>query len=233
MTPTLTANPVTRSEKITNGYPRLAMVVRDPSTSARLIGLFGGRLFQVSATLPTTIERIRPTGMSGAELVEFVAQAINAQVVPLPTGYVQLVGRAQPTGAPTAISVDRVKILQRRISENFFSVVRVSGMPQDVYQDAYGATNGGTALEISNQPCIWSDGGAYALASIYASFFGVPRRKEIHTWFYDDANAAPPWESLMPWTVITVNGSAKNWLYTGLSYDLVKGEAEVTLLEQV
>ncbi len=225
-------NPVLRSEKVMTGAPRLAVAVRDPSSSTRILGLFGNRLFQISATLPTTIERVRATGMTGAELVEHIAQVLNALVVPRATGEIQIVGRTQ-TGARTDVTVDRTKVSQVRLSENFFSVVRVVGANEDIYQDAFGATKGGRALEIDSQPCIWTEGGAYALALAYAEFFGAPRRVEKQSWFSDDPNATPIWETLLPWQIIRPTGSTRDWFLMGLSYNLVKGEAEVTLLEKV
>ena len=221
-----------RDEKVQVGIPRLGSVVRDPSNAARIVGLFGNRMFQISASLPTTIERVRAIGMNGGELVEHVAQALNAMVVTLPTGKLQLVGRTQ-TGTYTAVTVDRTKVTQTRLSENFFSVVRVSGAKDDIYQDAWGITKGGKALEIDSQPCIWTDGAAFAMASAYAEFFGVPRRKEVQSWFSEDPNAVPAWEALAPWQIIRPTGSSRDWFLMGLTYNLVKGDAEATLLEKV
>lgn len=231
-TPSTGINPVIRSEKVMTGVPRLAVMVRDPSVSGRLLGVFGNRLYQVSATLPETIERIRAIGMTGAELVEHIAQVLNAVVVPLPTGVLQIVSRIQSATA-SAVSVDRISVSQQRLSENFFSVVRVTGYSDDIYQDAYGSIKGGSALEISTQPCIWTEGGAYALALSYAEFFGVPRFKETHSWFHSSPDTAPVWESLTPWQIITVPGSSRTWFLTALSSNLVTGIAEATLLEKV
>ena len=231
-TPTTGVNPVIRSEKVMTGVPRLAVVVRDPSVSGRLLGIFGNRLYQVSATLPETIERVRAIGMTGSELVEHIAQVLNAVVVPLPTGVLQIVSRIQSV-ASSSVSVDRITVSQQRMSENFFSVVRVTGYSDDIYQDAYAAMKGGSALEISTQPCIWTEGGAYALALSYAEFFGVPRHKEVHSWFHTNPDTAPVWESLTPWQIITVPGSSRTWFLTALSSNLVTGIAEATLLEKV
>jgi len=232
-TPLADTNPIIHSEKIISGSPRLAVAVKDPSQAGRIIGIVGGRFFQISATLPRTIERIRVTGMTGAEMVEYIAQALNALVIPQPSGFLQLVSRSVPSGSATPVTVDRVTVTQQRISENFFGVVRVTGANDDIYQDAYGAVNGGRALEIDSQPCVWTEGGAYSIASSYAAFFGYPRKKETHSWFHDNPNTAPPWEALVPWQWITVPGSSSNWFLTGLSSNLITGEAEATLLEKV
>lgn len=232
-TPVADTNPVLRSERIIGAAPRLACMVKEPGKN-RIVGLVGGRLFQVSATLPSTVERIRAVGMTGAELLEHLCQVLNCIAVPLPNGTIQIVGRVPAVGdSVTALSVDRVSVNQQRISENFFSVVRVSGIDGDSYSDAYGAVKGGRALEIDSQPAIWSEGGCFALASSYADFFGYPRRLEKHEWFFEDANGTPVWESILPWSQVTVTGSSRTWFLMGLSFNLVKGQAQATLLEKV
>ncbi len=232
-TPIADTNPVIRSERIIGSMPRIACVVKEPGKS-RLVGLIGGRLFQISATLPATVERIRAIGMTGAELLEHLCQLLNCIAVPRADGTIQLVGRTPGVGdSVTALSVDRSKVEQQRISENFFSVVRVSGIDGNSYSDAFGPVKGGRALEIDSQPCIWSEGGCFALASSYAAFFGYPRRQERHEWFYEDANGTPPWESVVPWSQVTVTGSSRTWFLMGLSFNLVKGQAQATLLEKV
>lgn len=220
-------SPLLSSEMISRGAPRQAVLVKDPSTT-RLVGLLGGRLFQVSAKLPATIERVRAYGMTGAELIEHICQALCAVAVPLPSGVLQIVSRA--AGAPTALTVDRVKVTQQRVNQYFFSAVRVSGQ-NDTYADAFGAWNGGRVLEISDHPLIWTEGGCYGLASAYAQFHGVPRREESQTWFFEDANAAAAWESLQPWATLTINGAPRTWFLTALEYDVVAGAATAKLLE--
>lgn len=220
-------SPILTSEMISRGAPRLAVMIKDPSAS-RLMGMLGGRLFQVSAKLPATIERVRAYGMTGAELIEHIAQALCALAVPLPTGALQVVSRAAAT--PTALAVDRVTVTQQRVNQYFFSAVRVGGQ-NDTYADAFGAWRGARVLEISDHPLIWTEGGCYALASALAQFHGQPRREEQHTWFFEDADAAAPWEALQPWATLTVPGSARTWLLTSLDQDLVAGGATATLLE--
>ncbi len=225
--PTGEASPILSSEMISKGAPRLAVCVKDP-TAARLVGLLGGRLFQIAAKLPATIERVRAYGMTGAELIEHIAQALCAMVVPLPSGTLQIVSRA--VGTPTALTVDRVAVTQNRLSSNFFSAVRVSGQ-NDTYADAFGAWSGGRVLEIQNQPLLWTEGGCFALASAFAQFHGIPRREESQDWFHENADTAPPWESLAPWMTLTVPGSSRTWLLTGLDSDVVEGTATAKLLE--
>ena len=210
--------------------PRICSMLRDPSDSTRLVGIFGSRLFQIAPRLPATIERIKAQGMTSAELVEHVCQAINAIVYPLPTGSLKLVPRSA-AGGTTALTVDQVEVTQARVSQHFFSVVRVSGADDSVYADASGTWAGGRSLEVNSHPMIHGEAQAYALATTLVSFFGRPRRQETQKWFYADADSAPPWESLAPFCQLTVNGGGTTWILTSLQADLVKGDAQAVLLE--
>lgn len=219
-------------EQIGDAWPRLAMMFRDPTDSQRLVGLLGGRHFQVSATLPLTIERMRAEGMTAAELIEHIAQAMNAVVAARPDAVLEVISR-NTLGTLTALTVDQAKVTQQRLSQYFFSVVRVSGAKDTLYADAFGPVLGGRALEFSSHPLIWTEGGCHAMAGSYAAFLGVPRRVEVHQWVFENANAAAPWEALPRWGRCTVNGGATQWLVTALRHSLVKGESTATLLEVV
>jgi hypothetical protein len=224
--PTGEVSPILSSEMVSKGAPRLIMAVKDPSAN-RVVGMLGGRFFQVAAKLPSTIERVRAYGMTGAELIEHIAQAMCAVAAATPTGTIQIISRVAV--APVALTVDRVSVTQMKRSKYFFSVVRVSG-ENDTYADVLGAWKGGTGFELSNMPLIWTEGGCFALASAYAQFHGVPREEEAQKWFHEDADAAAPWESLLPWATLTINGGS-NQILTGLEYDVISGEATAKLLE--
>lgn len=231
-TPIPETDPVLSSQKVMAGAPKIARCFRDPSTSGRLIGLLGSRLFRVSNDPPRVIERIAVSTMTGQEALEHIGQYLNAVVIPREAGRVELVSRAQP-GAPTAITVDRVEMTQTRISKHFFSVVRVSSEDDELYSDAYGSVVGGKALEIESAPTVWTEAGCQAMATNLASFFGTPRRMEEQVWVHEDPDTAAPWESIAPWSPITINGGSTVWLLAGCDYDWAKGEATVTLLERV
>jgi len=223
-------DPVIYSEKVMAGTPRISVLFRDPSSPARLIGILGGRLCQVAAQLPRTVERVQVDNLSGAELLEHLGQLLNALVIPLSDGTVSLVSRHQAS-APIALTVDQVEVTQSRISQHFFSVVRVSAADGDLYADASGLVKGGKALEIDSHPCVWTEGGCYAMASSYADFLGRPRRYEEQRWCHEDPDTEAPWEALAPWERITINGGSTVWFFAGLEYDRVKGEATAKLLE--
>jgi hypothetical protein len=229
-TPTDGASPVLWSDRVYAGVPRLAMALRDPSCPTRLVGILGSRVFQVSATLPRTVERVSAYGLTGAELLEHVAQLQLAVVVPRPDGVLQVISRGESSSA-TALTVDTSKLTSQRISAHFFSVVRVGGKEEDAYADAFGPVQGGRALEISDHPLVASPGQAYGVASAYAAWFGRPRRQWEATWVHEDPGTAPPWEALGPWQKIAEGGRTARLI--GLSEDIVKGEAKATLLEEV
>lgn len=217
-------------ENCTPGAPALATLMRDPSLAGRMVGVMGSRLFQVAATMPRTIERVRALSMSAGEMLEHLAQVHNALLVPRPDGVLEFISRNTPATV-TALTLDQVAITETRLSPNFFSVVRVTGAEDSVYADAFGATYGGRALDVASHPMVWTVGQCYAMATALVAFLGVPRNQQAQTWFWEDADSAPPWESLPRWGGITVNGGATTWIVTGMTEDLVKGTCKATLLE--
>lgn len=229
-TPTPGESPVVWSDRVYAGVPRLALALRDPSCPTRLVGILGSRLFQVSSTLPRTVERVSVYGLTGAELLEHVAQLQLAVVVPRPDGVLQVVSRGEATAA-TPLTVDTSKLSSQRLSAHFFSVVRVGGKEDDAYADAFGPVKGGRALEISDHPMVSGPGQAYGVAAAYAAWFGRPRRQWEATWVHEDPDTAAPWEALRPWQKIAEGGRTARLI--GLSEDIVKGEAKATLLEEV
>lgn len=229
-----TTNPpvVLWSQQVQSYVPGLAMAMRDPSDSTRILGLLGGRLFQIQAKLPLAIERLKAQGMTAAELLEFVAILHNCVLAPRPDGVLEVISR-NSTGSTTALTVDQVKVTQQRVSPNFFTVCRVSTAKDDYFADAWGTTRGGRVLEISSHPLIWTEGVCYGVASTYVAFCGNPRRMEEQTWVHENPDSTPAWETLPRWATVTVNGGGTSWLVTGLSHSLVRGECRATLLEVV
>lgn len=231
-TPVAGVDPVQFSQRIMHGAPRVARAFRDPSTTDRIIGLLGSRLFRVSAEPPTVIERMHLDAMTGLEALEHIGQFLNAVIIPRESGRLELVSRNQD-GAATHLQVDRVSVTQSRMSQHFFSVARVAAEDDALYADAYGAVVGGKALDISGVPTVSTEAGCYAVASNLMNFFGHPRRIEEQVWCWENTGTAPPWEALDPWSPITVNDDTTVWLFAALDYDRIKGEAKVTLLERV
>lgn len=218
-------------ETACEGWPSIAQAMRDPSNPARILGLLGSRFFQISAQLPRTIERLRADGLTAAELLEHVAQMQNAIVIPRPDGTLAVVSRSA-LGAVIPLALNRYDVNTTRVSRFFFSAVRVTGANDDLYADAFGAIRGGSTLEISGHPFLWTEGGCFGVAATYADFCGKPRKEESQGWFFENADVTAPWESLLPWSAVSVNGGP-TWILTQLSYDLFKGDASALLLEDV
>jgi hypothetical protein len=227
-TPTAGAS-VLWDEKVLEGEPILCGSVRDPSTPGRVMGHLGGRLYQVSATVPMSraLERFTPGGMHASELIEHVCQVLNLIAYPTPDGVVHFASRASSTVVP--LTVDQTSLVHTRAWEHFYSIVRVSGQA-DSMADVYASTDGGQLLEFGSHPLIWSDGACSAMASVYAAWFGKPRAVRKESWFHTNPNAAAPWEGLRPLSTVTVNGAGP-YLLMALNDDRVAGKAQATLVE--
>jgi len=227
-TPTAGAS-ILWDEKILEGSPISCGAVRDPSQDGRVIGHVGGRLYQVSAVVPVSraLERFKPAGMHASELIEHICQVLNLVAYPAPDGTMHFASRAASTVIP--LTVDQTSLIETRAWEHFYSIVRVSGQ-DDVLFDAYSAVDGGQLLEISGHPLLWTVGACSAMASVYAAWFGRPRAMRKEEWFYTDPTNAAPWEGLQPLSTVTVNGAGP-YLLMALKDDRVKGTASVMLLE--
>jgi len=216
------------SEKIADGVPVFAGAMLDPLKAGRVVGHYGGRLFQVDTVMPWTIERFTPSGMTSLECLEHVCQLNNAMAVPTAAGVMAIVSRSLPEAA-VPLTVALVKNDQSLSWPNFYSIVRTTTQDGGLYYDAEGE-DGGALLEINNQPMLWTLSQAGAMAEAYCSWFGTPRAQEAHTWTFPDADAAPPWESLPPFARVTVNGTGP-WRLMGLTQDYIEGTAQAVLVE--
>lgn len=216
------------SERVADGVPVFVGAQLDPSKPGRVIGHLGGRLFQIDATLPWTIERFTPSGMSALECLEHVAQLLGALVVPTPTGSLAVVSRGV-SDAPIPLTVLETKNDAALCWEHFYSLVRVTTQGGDLYYDAQGQ-DGGNILEIDNHPMLWSLSQAAAMAEAYATVFGHPRKFCTREWFWEDSETLPPWSSLPPYARVTVNGTGP-WRLLSISENVEDGSASVTLVE--
>lgn len=216
------------SEKIADGAPIFAGAMLDPTKAGRVVGHFGGCLWQYDTQMPWTVERFTPGGMTAQECIEHICQLNNAIAAPQPSGTLAIVSRGI-SESPTALTVSQVSREQVLSWPNFYSIVRTSTQSGDLYYDAYGAQNGGNLLEISNQPMLWSLSQAGAMAESYAAWFGVPRVQETQKWVYNDPNSAPPWEGLPPFAKVTVNGSSA-FRVMSTSQDFIEGTCSAILV---
>ena len=219
-------------EKIFDGAPITLGAVRDPSLANRAIGHCGGRLFQVSATLPMAyaLERFTPSSMNSSELLEHVCQMIHAVAIPDALGSMQIVSRSS-LAAAQPFTVDSVEITDTRAWEHFYSIVRVTGATADLFYDAQSAHTGGKLLEVTQHPLIWGNSGLVAMGESLAAWFGKPRRLQQHDWFWTDPNSAAPWEALAALAPLNINGDPVTRMLMALEYWPEKGEATATLVE--
>lgn len=218
-------------EWIADGVFRQTAAVRGPS--GKIYGLLGGRLFQIDTTMPDTIERCKPSGMTALELIEHICQIQNAMAVPNPKGYLEIISRKFSSVSATDLTVDQKSIEESRTDDAFFSIIRVGGKEDKVYADVFGL-DGGDYLEMDSHPMIFSVSQARGSAYSLLDFFGHPRRAQKQTWFTTDFTQKPAFENLSPLQVITINNDlTSSWIVKSLSINFKDRTAEVQLLENI
>ena len=194
------------SEKICEGVPTTIGCVRDPSKAGRIVGHFGGALWQVDTQRPFCLDRFTPGGMTAADCLDHICQVFNAIAVPDAFGTLHIISRVN-TDTPTALTMPVIKKDTTLSWKDFASIVRVTSSDGNYYYDSYGQ-QGGCLMEVDNQPMIWSLSGCAGMGNAISSWFGKPRTISEQIWFYSDPNTAAPWESLLPFQLLTLNGPA-------------------------
>lgn len=219
------------SEVISNGSPTFAGAILDPTKAGRVIGHYGGALWQVDTEAPWTVERFTPQGMTALECIEHVCQLYGAMAVPLPSGVMAIISRGVSEN-PIALTVLQETNDQALCWEHFYSIIRCTTQDGQTYYDApvLGGKVGGKLMEINNHPMLWSLSQCGAMAENYSQWFGTPRASETHTWTYPDANTAAPWEALEPFARVMVNGTGP-WRIMGTTMDYIKGTCKAVLVE--
>jgi hypothetical protein len=222
------------SEKVGEGVPATLGCIKDPSKVGRIIGHYGGSLFQIDTVRPFNIERWTPSGMTAQEALEHIGQVFNCVMAPDATGTIHVVSR-NDTSTPTNLNVSQVKIDSAFGWKDFYSIIRVTSQDGSYYYDQYAQNNGiylqgGKLLEVQNQPMIWSLSGAAGMANALSQWFGVIRSCSNQEWAFNNANAAAPWENLPPFARVTINNGATVFRVMSISQDFVEGKATVELV---
>lgn len=202
--PTLYGSVIT-SEEIAEGAPTVCGCTRDPSKSGRIVGHYGGSLWQFDREVPMSLDRFVPGGMSAMDLIEHIAQTFCLVTVPDNDGVLHMVPR---TNAPGVINltVPQISVDKYLNWQEFASIVRVTTKDNNYYYDAFGQ-QGGAYLEISEHPLVWSLSGCAAMAQGLIQWFGQPRTVTESKWIWGDSDSAAPWEGLRLFSRITVTDS--------------------------
>jgi hypothetical protein len=215
------------SEKIAEGVPSLIGCVRDPSKAGRVVGHYGGSLWQVDTQRPMCVDRWTPGGMTAIEAIEHICQVFSTIAVPDAAGTMHIISRANQD-TPIPITVPQTKVNNTFNWADFYSIVRVTSQDSSCYYDAYGA-QGGKLMEVANQPMIWSLSGAGGMAQAMVAWFGKLRGGSSQSWFYPDPTTAPPWEALPGFARVTVNGTGP-WRVMSTVQDYIEGTCDSELL---
>ena len=214
-------------EKISEGAPTVAGAVRDPSKPGRVVGHFGGSLWQYDTQVPMSIDRFAPSGMTALELIEHICQQFSAIAVPDADGTLHIISRTLDEPA-IELTLDQVSISSTLNWSAFASIVRITSQDSDYYFDAFGQ-QGGALLEIDEHPLCGSLSACIGMAEGLVPWFGVPRRDIEQKWFFRNANVAPPWEAVRLFTKLKVNGGPSGKLMSR-NQNFIKGTATVNLV---
>jgi hypothetical protein len=215
-------------EKVSEGCPSLIGAVRDPATPGRVVGHLGGSVWQVSKQRAMGIDKFTPGGVTACELIEHIAQYFSAIAVPDPYGVLHFITRVN-TDVAVNLNVSQVSIDTTYNWKDFYSIIQVNSA-DSAYNQYFFGQYGGTKLEVDTHPLVYSDSAALAMAESLVQWFGKPRQVQKQTWVYSDPNTAPPWEGLLPFSLITINGGSTQYRLMSMEYDVIAGTAVVTLL---
>jgi hypothetical protein len=223
------------SELVAQGAPPLIGAMRDPSsagsyadtTERRIVGHYGGSIWQLDTTRSWCLDRFTPGGMTGMELIEHICQSFNALAIPDATGTMHIVSRIQDDEA-IALTVNKISFTQARNWPDFASIVGISSQDGNFNYYAYGQ-QGGVMLTVGNHPLCYSLSACAAMAESLVQWFGVPRYVNEETWFYADSDTAAPWEGIPLFTKLAINGSSPVRLM-GMSQNYITGKASVKLV---
>lgn len=222
-------NGILSYDRICSGFPAQTVCIKDPGAN-RLIGLVGGRLFQISSEMSTVIERIKPSDLNALDLIEDVCRCQNAVAISMPEGFIGIVSRNQEN-IPNNVLLDVVQETELAQSEYFFSYFQVGGLG-DLTFETYGSIVGQGDFSITQNPLITTDSQCRAICLSYANFFGKYRRQKQVNAVYT-GGGIPPWESFRPMQRITLNNDPTVWYITSVKYDPIKSEAEVKFLQAI
>lgn len=187
----------------------IARMVRLSQTSDDMVGIFGGRLFQVAQSLPKTVERLAigasvpagqfsiagsGDGMTASDYLEQLAGSQLASVVPTAAGGFRLVSRSAGTFQLRTFGASRVSVqasergpkVRSEVWAGYIRKVRVTysdilaGNTATV--EVLSGQDGGRILELDHSAVLTSPTMARALGVAAAYWFGHPVASVQETW---------------------------------------------------
>jgi hypothetical protein len=214
---------------IVKNIPRATMAVKSP-VSEDIFGFMGGRVFQITKSLPDTVERFSSINQTASAIIEFVCSMTNSVATPFVTGKIKLYSRGF-NNTPVNINVDQVSIKENRWNKHLADCIVIKGKDSKAGVAVSTTQLAGLTISYSNDIYIRNPSQAQAIAESYLAFFEKPRREVEQEWFSQSYPAV--WETLSPMDIITVNGGSTQYYLTSLSHSLENQTATVTLLEVV
>jgi hypothetical protein len=190
------------AEQVAQGAPTVIGATRDPSRPGRIVGHYGGSLWQMDTRVPMALGRFTPSGLDAMSLIEHVCQLYSAMAIPEPTGVLRIVSRVNDSDV-VALTVPKVSVRSTRSWDQFASRVRVS--VGDLFADAWGQ-QGGKKMEVSEHPLVSTLSGCIALGQGFAAWFGQPRPMSEEEWTALDLDTAAAWESVPMFARVSING---------------------------
>ena len=226
----LAKDAVYSTDFIVSNIPRATMAVRSP-VSEDIMGFMGGRLFQIATRLPDTIERFNPINQPASALIEFVSAMTNSVAMPTVEGKLKLFTRGY-ANTSTNITVDVISQTEARWNKHLADCIVIKGFDEKKGVAVSTTQLSGLTISYSNETFIRNSSQAQAIATSYLAFFEVPRKEVEQVW--TSSTNPPPWESLSPLDVITINGSGtQKYFLVGLTVDLDTITCTAKLLEKV
>ena len=214
---------------IVKNIPRTTIAVKSP-VSEDIFGIMGGRLFQITKSLPDTVERFASINQTASAIIEFVCAMTNTVASPLVTGKLKLYSRGY-NNTPTNITVDKVSITESRWNQHMASCVVIKGAADKKGVAVSDTQLSGLTISYSNDVYIRNSSQAQAIAESYLAFFEKPRKEVEQVWFSQSYPA--PWEALEPMQIITINGDGIQYYLVGLNHNLETQTATASLLQVV
>jgi len=235
--PNAAGPPTAAPEKVADGIYVNMRALKDP-VNERIIGIVGGRLFQISKTITSTFERFKPSS-SALELIEHCCTVQNAIAYPTAGMSFQIISR-NLTEAALPVTFSIISDKETRIKD-FYSVYTVKGSNElewtwvapnegnDASIELSSIKRGGETFDLDCQDYVSTISECASLAADYADFFGKPRRgREIKV--VNAGAGAANFETLKPLQRIVINDETSQWYVMGLTMNL-DGKATLKLTE--